>query len=539
MKTTLKKIRKASERGQAIILIAIALVGIVAIVGLMVDGGILLIEYARLKRGIDAASIAAASQFRKGFVGVDLEKAGLEFLNLNGVNISSENVSIFTCDYPDTSHDETLCADFTGGVARKLVRIIARRYVDFGFMRVVGMNGTWIEAASVGEAASIDMVLAMDTSSSMAYETTVGGDPNRSDPAVLGTHAGDDPIACNNDPSRRCEPMGTIKDVAIDFVDELFFPYDRISVVAFTEQQSGGSATRNPYLILPFSDEQSTVEAAIRALRVFEPFICPTDGSTPLGPCLFFDPATSPPRYIGQPCFPYQVGTKDADGNLIEDAGGNPILDPTSCGASNVGGGLFMAGDQFAAARQDSFWAVVALIGGPANAAIPPSNPLGVCPQNTWDLPGGSGFCRDLDPMPASYNPPAVADWSNSVQVTAFNNYANSYNWAAYDVANATRHPSTDSNYDADDFARDGADHITSPDTGQGASLYTICLGTYCRAYPNSNDPASAELLGRYMSLHAGGPTANHGLYFQTNNAAELAQIFQSIANNIFTRISK
>ncbi len=534
MKNISRKLRKTSERGQAIILIAVALVGLVAIVGLMIDGGILLIQYARLKRGIDSASIAAASQFRKGFVGIDLQKAGEEFLKFNQ---SNAEVTIYTCNYPGTNHDELLCPAHTNGVARKLVKVIAREYVNFGFMKVVGMNGTWVTAMSVGEAASIDMVLAIDTSSSMAYETTVGGDPNRSDPAVIGVHAGDDPIACNNNPSRRCEPMGTIKDVAEDFVDELFFPYDRVAVVAFTGQQTNGTATREPFRALPFSDNQGTVESAIRGLRVFQPFTCPTDGSTPPGPCLYFDPSNG--RYVGQTCLPYQVGTKDADGNLITDVGGNVILNPTTCGASNIGGGLFMAGDEFADARQDSFWAVIALIGGPANAAVTTANPTGLCPSATWDLPGGSGFCRDLDPMPVSFTPPAVSNWSNAAQVNAFNAYVTSYNWAGYDMSNATRHPKTSPNYDADDYARDGADHITSPTAGQGASLYSICLGTYCRAYPNSYDPASAELLGRYMAYHAGGVNANHGLYFQSNNAADLAAVFQSIADNIFTRISK
>ena len=100
MTNMLKKIRKTSERGQAIILIAFSIVGLVAIVGLMIDGGILLIEYARLKRGIDSASIAAASQFRKGFDGADLEKAGEEFLKFNQ---SDADVTIFTCDIPDTT----------------------------------------------------------------------------------------------------------------------------------------------------------------------------------------------------------------------------------------------------------------------------------------------------------------------------------------------------------------------------------------------------------------------------------------------------
>ena len=79
----IKKFLKKSERGQAIILIAAALVGLVAIVGLMTDGGILLIEYARLRRGIDAPSIAAAQQFRRNFTGADLADAATNFLVLN------------------------------------------------------------------------------------------------------------------------------------------------------------------------------------------------------------------------------------------------------------------------------------------------------------------------------------------------------------------------------------------------------------------------------------------------------------------------
>jgi len=64
-------------------------------------------------------------------------------------------------------------------------------------------------------------------------------------------------------------------------------------------------------------------------------------------------------------------------------------------------------------------------------------------------------------------------------------------------------------------------------------------MGSYCRAYPNIYDPASAELLGRYMAEHSGGANANHGLYFYSNNAAGLTGIFDDIAENIFTRISQ
>lgn len=62
-----QRIFRKSERGQAIILIALAAVGLIAMVGLMVDGGILLIEYGRLKRALDAASLSAALQYREGY----------------------------------------------------------------------------------------------------------------------------------------------------------------------------------------------------------------------------------------------------------------------------------------------------------------------------------------------------------------------------------------------------------------------------------------------------------------------------------------
>ena len=93
-----------------------------------------------------------------------------------------------------------------GQPQRKLVRITANRHVDFGFMRIVGINGTNIEATSVGEAASIDMVLVIDTSSSMAFDTNdyntmvtgvkIEDDPaNPADPVNF---PGDDPEVCND-----------------------------------------------------------------------------------------------------------------------------------------------------------------------------------------------------------------------------------------------------------------------------------------------------------------------------------------------------
>lgn len=253
----IKKLLQKSERGQAIILIAFAFVGLIAMIGLMTDGGVLLIEYARLKRGIDAASVAAAQQFRKDFNGDDLVSAAENFLKLNQSDVI--DVTISMCDPTNAyggspAHDESLCPD-PGQPARKLVRVTATRNVDFGFMRVLGINGTTIQATSVGEAASIDLVLIMDTSLSMAYGTD--GNP------VSGS-VDDNPAACNA--AGNCQPLENIKDVAREFVSEfMFFPYDRVAVVTMTSQTPGG--TREPVLF-PFEDSAADIDAILSGLKV-------------------------------------------------------------------------------------------------------------------------------------------------------------------------------------------------------------------------------------------------------------------------------
>ena len=562
MKTILKNIRKNSERGQAIILVAFSIVGLVAIVGLMVDGGTLLIEYARLKRGIDSASIAAAAQFRKPANaadalarGADMIKAGEEFLQFNQ---SIATVSIHTCSYPGTPHDLALCPPNIGPTARKLVRVTATRHVDFGFMRVIGMTGTDITATAIGEAASIDMVLAIDTSSSMAYETTGSVkdnnyatncpagtdciDPLKPDPSTTNHPNGDDPDICNSISTGvgRCQPLGLVKDAAVNFVNELFYPYDRVAVVTFTEQIQNGTATRKPQLVLAFNDNlndsvtpavaTTEIQTAINDLKVFRPKNCANPlSATDKGPCLKYDATgyLNGSHYAGQTC------------GAITNGG----VDPTSCGASNVGGGLYLTGDQFGnGARQDSFWVVISLLGGPANAGVLNSATdanTGFCPGSagnpTWLFPVYpatspatttlQGFCRDRDPMPYSLatNPRRK-------------------------VNNSTTPPTYPTLYDADDYARDAADYIASPEPGkgQGATLFAICMGSYCQAYPALDDPASAEHLGQYMALNAGDNlsatpqiTANHGLYFYAVDPNALGGVFAKIAENIFTRISQ
>jgi hypothetical protein len=403
----------------------------------------------------------------------------------------------------------------------------SKKAADAQFISSKQLSGMDISMPQAdGGTTTRDIVLVIDTSSAMAFETDSNGDPLKGEP----TENPEDCNAAMNDPNNRCEPLGKVIDAAVAFVDELSFPYDRVALVSSTGQDLGSAAPdlRQPVTLLDFSDDEEEVKAAIRNLRVFQPARCPMPPSADyLYPCLFFNPT-----YITQMCYARNFG-----------------LDPTTCGVSNIGGGLYEAGYQFANARQSSARVVVALFGGPANASNTTGYPDGRCPETTWSYPGNSGYCRDLDTMPASFNPPSVSSWNNAAERAAFfaysNNYWENFDWSTYTFpTRTTSHSFTvdtsttpptytyGDDYDADDFARDAADYATSPSQGQGATIYSICLGAYCRMYPNTNDPASAEFLARYMSSHAGGLNASHGNYYFVPDAGILPATFQAIAED-------
>ena len=72
------------EHGQVIIIVALAAIGIIAVVGLVMDVGLMFIGNARLRRATDAAALAAALQYREGVQTTALTKAATEFLTLMG-----------------------------------------------------------------------------------------------------------------------------------------------------------------------------------------------------------------------------------------------------------------------------------------------------------------------------------------------------------------------------------------------------------------------------------------------------------------------
>ena len=490
-----KKDSPKFERGQAIVLIAMALVGLIAMIGIMMDGAKMFIDSSRLKRAVDSAAVSAALQYREGYTDTELEEAATEFLQLN-LGEDVYDVIVEVCNPNSTHHDDSLCTT----PRRKLARVTATKTVTFGFLSVLGIDSTTITTNAISEAASVDVVIVIDSSASMAFEG--GGSPDRGDdPADDPSNCNERVIAGNPNPDYPCQPFGQVKDAAAAFVGNLYFPYDRVAIVTFDTATNHSPAA--PWVTVPTTPAISYADrlrakalAEIDDLKVFQPDPCDTAS----GPCLNYDSGTG--AFIGLEC-PLFRNT-------------NP-MDPTSCGSSNIGGGFVVAGNTFAQTpvREESLWVVIILAGGPANRTLPTnSRPYGYCPPSTWIRSPMGPFCRD-----------SSADTRHCADVDTRDDC---------EEAGGVWDPQ---NYDADDYARDMADFVTNPVTGQNAVIYSIGLGDLMTNAPTGDADAGERLL-MYASEDAGGTTANHGIYYAAPTVADLHVIFRKIAENIATRLT-
>jgi hypothetical protein len=433
-----KKHFAQTQKGQILVIVLLAIVGLIAIIGLALDVGIIFINYGRLRRAVDSAALAAALQYREGYSTDDLNRAAVEFLVLNGINGATATVT--TC-----SDEPGLCPAPPAN-PRKLVHVIAGGDVHLSFLPVIGVDTVHLDAQAVSEAASVDVVLVIDTSESMTWDAPAG-DPLR------------DPNFCNAAPNDadgfpdlvpgECHPFEEVKSAAVSFVQQLYFPYDRVAIVTFD---------KNAILQLALSNDEATIVSTLENLLVFE-----AEGVCPAGnPCRRY---TGPTFEIFD-CPYYYLGG-----------------DPTPCSSTNIGGGLLLAGNEFAnGERPEALWVTILLTDGVANAPY--------CPMVDWVVP----FCRD--------------------------------------GSAASRHPDTDTlNYDADDYAHDMADFVG---IDQQSLIFSIGLGAQVTKLDASGEPAGQRFL-EYAAMDGVG----NGLYYFAPSGHELRSVFQKIADNIATRLTR
>jgi hypothetical protein len=476
------------QRGQALILLALAFIGLAAFAGLAIDAGILFSHIGHLRRAVDAASLAAAGQFREGRSAAELSAMALQVIELNGLDATSALAKV--CDRTDPTsvyNDSSLCPgeknppdDPLPEPYRKFVRVQAELPVDFAFLPIIGWDSVIIQANAISEAASVDVMLAIDTSESMAYDGE--------------TEALRDPDVCN--PTDECRPFQEVRANAKLLVDRTYFPYDRVGLVTFDREAS---------LLLALEDgtNQPDVEAALDAMQVY--------------------------KFPGCPGFP---------------------PDPRGCTSTNIADGLRLAGREFCRdknedgdcldaglgeMRPEAVWIVVLLTDGAANAAIDDtqtSEPdLWLCPHlgaegQTWVQP----FCRDdeFEVGPGEYG------------------------------------------FDTEDAAESQALFVGCPNPdlpqpagcpgagGQGAVIFTIGLGELVTnnpncdplAYPGGCQADAGERLLRYIAAIGddGNPATDDcsgaplgescGNYFFAQEGLDLEEIFEAIADRIFTRIT-
>ena len=240
--------------------------------------------------------------------------------------------------------------------------------VNFAFLPIIGWDSVTINAEAVAETASVDLVLAIDTSASMAFDLCTDGINN--DPAddgvvddcvgfpqtIVGSWSEYEPIGapgvldgCNDEHERGfdagspfydpanynstddCHPFEEVRTAAQALIGRMYFPYDRLSIVTFADV---GSTS----LDLNAGTTLSSAVSALGSLRVSA------------------DPATC---------------------NFAA------TLDPRGCTNTNTAEGLIAAGNQFGAfTREEAVWIVVLLSDGGANAARDCTEQL--------DLPGVS-----------------------------------------------------------------------------------------------------------------------------------------------------
>ncbi|MCZ7542595.1 MAG: pilus assembly protein TadG-related protein [Anaerolineae bacterium] len=604
MKRTLstlgRLLTRRSQAGQSIVLLAIAMIALIAFVGLVTDIALLFVRYSTLRRAVDSAAIAAAGPVREGRDYLDIVAAGYQFVQLHGIGVDAINeIFVETCESTG-NRDPELCVM----PRRKLVRVTAQIDSPTTFLSLIGWGTVRLEATATAEAAVVDVALVIDTSESMSKETCWRGIGNTGVDCGgrYPTDTGDDynglvpnPAAYDGPPDRWlvgapwndqnwarycndpnadgffddlvCQPFKQVREAAAAFINQLdFVRGDRVAIVTFDRYPiihdpdcvlvdryypQLGCASNGP--LPPIIDNEGL------AREVLLGDITHTNAAHP-GIGVYMNPRSSDPNNDKwDRCWTWAEAL----------ARGEPGWDDTweyeevaPCPNTALGGGIRAGdsalrgyhpstGEDMGTVRHEAVWVMVLLTDGAANVTdsadpLPPYNEYGYwgyCPHDTFQddpaAPGQRGlqpWCRDED---------------------AF-----------------TRHAPEDGAYDADDYARDWADSagLSPEEGGDFIAIFAIGLGAEVVA-GDGIQPYHGEALLRYIAdvgdnghrdgsgdpingvpdpdpasvaecesvPHGtlGGPDPSCGNYFYAPDANGLQAIFSEIASKMFTRVAR
>jgi hypothetical protein len=203
--------REQDQSGQSLIIVAFAFLGLVAMLGIALDLGLVYIERVRMKRAVDAATLAGVVELP--FEQESFERA-MEYLDLNGYTMDRTDIYVIGCirdpvtgdleNSPDPvkyhEHQDPLvepsnvftfntrvfqtaneaAGDFNCkesesvkifGTANKLL-ITGTTWVDMNFMQFFGFGQTAVGDSAVAQnVSSLDVAVVMDRTGSMDFDT--------------------------------------------------------------------------------------------------------------------------------------------------------------------------------------------------------------------------------------------------------------------------------------------------------------------------------------------------------------------------------
>ena len=180
-----RRVLKKGEQGQSLLIITLAFIGLLALVGLGVDLGLVYVELVQVGRAADAAALAAATE-------LPLESAAqaraLVYLQENEYNHEADGVQLAVDTYHNGEYAEDPGGDTTIWVDTEYsqdagqadtanrIRVRVRKQVPMNFMQFMGFPTLPAEATATAENISnIDTVIVYDKSGSMEFDTLCYG----------------------------------------------------------------------------------------------------------------------------------------------------------------------------------------------------------------------------------------------------------------------------------------------------------------------------------------------------------------------------
>jgi hypothetical protein len=554
------------ENAQALVIVALVFFALLAFVGLLTDVGSIYVTYSRLKNAVDSAAVAAANNIKYPHASYEERKlkiteAAREILALEHVT-DITTLEVYLCNDDDLPPDFAAICPAEDESPRKLAWVQATEAVPVYFLRLFGVQSINMTTSAVGEAATVDLVLVFDVSESMGKDTP-GYDPNDFDPTE-----------CNYEDN--CLPLKQAKDAAKSLINNLFEGYDQVAIVTFDTQahtkfalgpnigDDDGTNDGDVYAAIDYyvtlHDDAPSAKlewySSFNYLGFSHPLnpINPEDrdgdgaDADPGLPCRDNNHDLYNDWHPDQPCDndnALDVYDWNMDGNHTNDdycPTGKNCPDYMSLLSTCTGCGIRQATDILSGyGRPNGVWVMVFLSDGIANLSDTHATNSHVPSSFTY------GYCGD-SPDANSFWPSFCIDWNGAGSAGRYCIDTNSSTCPP-----DTTHTNSSKPYSVEDYAYDMTDDAAllvseneNEPLGQNIIIYSIGLGAasngeaILRYMANVGDEGSR---GNDACNPLNGtpvpPEKNCGNYYYAPSGSYLNQIFESIANRIFTKISR